>query len=224
MPVSLPTFIPFFGAFVTVRTRVSRRGEAHSSRSPDRSSAGSARPPVWAVGSAQDTTLARGARVHRLPPQRRSTCSRSASSTAAASSAPSPSRGGGRIRYEGGVPVEALAPDREPRAPIAVLYVLSRRRSSPACSRRGTAGRLMRRTASSSRRTTRSSISRAQFEAIGEEFFTGFEAVERIDRPGRLLLRLGTLAEGSRRTSSRARRRGSSPRRAGRSSPAAARA
>ena len=84
-----------------------RRGEARSSplagplrRRPRRGGGVGGR-----LGAEHD--LARRARQHRLPAQRRSTCSRSASSTAEPSSGPSRMSRRGWIRYENGIPVEA---------------------------------------------------------------------------------------------------------------------
>jgi len=123
VPVSLPTFIPFLGAFVTVR---------HAGLPPWRSALISLAGPlvgglsaaaVWAVGSARDSTwlvvLANigfllnafnalpigfldGGTVFRAISESRR----------------------GWIRYENGVPVEAVPPDREHAMLIAVLYGL----------------------------------------------------------------------------------------------------
>jgi len=123
VPVSLPTFIPFLGAFVTVR---------HAGLPPWRSALISLAGPlvgglsaaaVWAVGSARDSTwlvvLANigfllnafnalpigfldGGTVFRAISESRR----------------------GWIRCENGVPVEAVPPDREHAMLIAVLYGL----------------------------------------------------------------------------------------------------
>ena len=124
LPVTLPTFIPFFGAFVTVR---------HAGVPPWRSAlvslagpfaGGLAAAAVWAVGAAENSTLLvvlanigfllnlanlapiwifDGAAVWR----------------AVTHTWQMP-----RIRYENGVPVEALPPDREHAVIVAVLYFL----------------------------------------------------------------------------------------------------
>jgi Zn-dependent protease len=123
LPVTLPTFIPFFGAFVTVR---------HGGIAPWRSAlvslagpfvGGLAAAAVWAVGSARDTTwlvvlanigfllnafnllpigiLDGGAVFRAISNSRR-----------------------GWIRYENGIPVEAVPPDREHANLVMFLYVL----------------------------------------------------------------------------------------------------
>ncbi len=123
VPVSLPTFIPFFGAFVTVR---------HAGLPPWRSALISLAGPfvgglgaagAWAVGSARGVAwlvvlanigfllnafnllpigfLDGGSTVRAITESRR-----------------------GWIRYEHGVPVEAVAPDREHAVLIAFLYGL----------------------------------------------------------------------------------------------------
>lgn len=123
LPVSLPTFIPFLGAFVTVR---------HAGIPPWRSAlvslagpfaGGLAAAAVWAAGEAQNTTwlvvLANigfllnafnllpigfldGGTVMRAISQSRR----------------------GWIRHENGIPVEAMRPDREHAALIATLYAV----------------------------------------------------------------------------------------------------
>jgi Zn-dependent protease len=123
LPVTLPTFIPFLGAYVTVR---------HAGIPPWRSALVSLAGPfvgglgaaaVWAVGSARDATwlvvLANigfllnafnllpigfldGGSVFQAISQSRH----------------------GWIRYENRVPVEAVPPDREHATLITVLYVL----------------------------------------------------------------------------------------------------
>jgi Zn-dependent protease len=123
LPVTLPTFIPFLGAFVTVR---------HAGIPPWRRALVSLAGPfvgglgaaaVWAVGSAQNTVwllvlanigfllnafnllpigfLDGGAVFQAISQSRR-----------------------GWIRYENGIPVEAVPPDREHANLITVLYVL----------------------------------------------------------------------------------------------------
>jgi Zn-dependent protease len=123
LPVSLPTFIPFIGAFVTVR---------HAGIAPWRSAFISLAGPfvgglgaaaAWAVGSAQGTTwlvvlanigfllnaanllpigiLDGGAVFRAISASRR-----------------------GWIRYENGIPVEAVGPDQEHATLIAILYGL----------------------------------------------------------------------------------------------------
>jgi len=123
LPVTLPTFIPFLGAFVTVR---------HAGIPPWRRALVSLAGPfvgglgaaaVWAVGSAHNTVwllvlanigfllnafnllpigfLDGGAVFQAISQSRR-----------------------GWIRYEHGVPVEAVPPDREHANLITGLYVL----------------------------------------------------------------------------------------------------
>ena len=122
LAVTLPTFIPFIGAYVTVR---------HAGGPPWRSALVSLAGPfvgglgaaaVWAVGSAHDTTwlvvlanigfllnafnllpigfLDGGTVVRSISLSRR-----------------------GWIRYENGVPVEAVPPDREHANLVTFLYV-----------------------------------------------------------------------------------------------------
>jgi Zn-dependent protease len=123
LAVTLPTFIPFIGAYVTVR---------HSGGPPWRSALVSHAGPfvgglgaaaVWAVGSARDTTwlvvlanigfllnafnmlpigfLDGGSVFRGISASRR-----------------------GWIRYENGVPVEAMPPDREHANLVTFLYVV----------------------------------------------------------------------------------------------------
>jgi Zn-dependent protease len=124
VPVSLPTFIPFFGAFVTVQKAglTPWRSALISLAGPFVGGLGAA--AVWAVGSAQNsawlTSLANigfllnafnllpigfldGGTVWRAV---KDTWHRP------------------QIRFEGGVPVQAYAPDRESAARLATLYVL----------------------------------------------------------------------------------------------------
>jgi Zn-dependent protease len=123
LPVTLPTFIPFFGAFVTVRQGgiAPWRSALVSLAGPFVGGLGAA--AVWAVGSARDTVwlvvLANigfllnafnllpigfldGGSVFQAISQSRN----------------------GWIRYENRVPVEAVPPDREHATLITVLYVL----------------------------------------------------------------------------------------------------
>jgi Zn-dependent protease len=123
LPVTLPTFIPFFGAFVSVRQAgiAPWRSALVSLAGPFVGGLGAA--AVWAVGSARDTVwlvvLANigfllnafnllpigfldGGSVFQAISQSRH----------------------GWIRYENRVPVEAVPPDREHATLITVLYVL----------------------------------------------------------------------------------------------------
>jgi Zn-dependent protease len=123
LPVTLPTFIPFLGAFVTVRQGgiAPWRSALVSLAGPFVGGLGAA--AVWAVGSARDTVwlvvLANigfllnafnllpigfldGGSVFQAISQSRH----------------------GWIRYENRVPVEAVPPDREHATLITVLYVL----------------------------------------------------------------------------------------------------
>ena len=112
VPVSLPTFIPFIGAFVTVR---------HAGLPPWRSALVSLAGPfvgglgaagVWAVGEARNTTrLVVLANIGFLDG---GTVWRAVTDTWQRP----------RIRFENGVPVEALAPDRERAALVGAFYVL----------------------------------------------------------------------------------------------------
>jgi Zn-dependent protease len=123
LPVTLPTFIPFLGAFVTVR-----QGNIPPWRSAYIALAGPfvgglGAAAVWAVGSARDTIwlvvlanvgfllnafnllpigfLDGGTVFQSISLARR-----------------------GWIRFEKGIPVEAMAPDREHANLVLVLYVL----------------------------------------------------------------------------------------------------
>jgi Zn-dependent protease len=123
-PVSLPTFIPFFGAFVTVQ---------HAGLAPWRSALISLAGPfvgglgaaaVWAVGSAQNSTwlvvlanigfLLNAFNLLPIGFLDGGTVWRAVTDTWKRPS----------IRYEDGVPVQAYAPDRERAARLAMLYVL----------------------------------------------------------------------------------------------------
>jgi Zn-dependent protease len=122
VPVTLPTFIPGFGAFVTTRQEgvAPWRSALIALAGPFVGGLGAA--AVWAVGSAHDTTwlvvlanigfllnafnllpigfLDGGTVVRSISLSRR-----------------------GWIRYENGVPVEAVPPDREHANLITFLYV-----------------------------------------------------------------------------------------------------
>ena len=121
VPVSLPTFIPFFGAFVTVR---------HAGLPPWRSALISLAGPfvggigaavVWLIGEARDTTwlvvlanigfLLNAFNLLPIGFLDGGTVFRSISESRR-----------GWIRYENGVPVEAVGPDREHATLVAVLY------------------------------------------------------------------------------------------------------
>ncbi|HEY1565231.1 MAG TPA: site-2 protease family protein [Gaiellaceae bacterium] len=123
LPVSLPTFIPFFGAFVTVRNAgvAPWRSALVSLAGPFVGGLGAA--VVWAAGSARDSTwlvvlanigfllnafnllpigfLDGGSVFRAISDSRR-----------------------GWIRYENGIPIEAVGPDREHAKLIAVLYAV----------------------------------------------------------------------------------------------------
>jgi Zn-dependent protease len=124
VPVSLPTFIPFFGAFVTVQ---------NAGLSPWRSALISLAGPfvgglgaaaVWAVGSAQNTTwlvvlanigfLLNAFNLLPIGFLDGGTVWRAVTETWRRP----------QIRYEDGVPVQAYAPDKERAARLATLYVL----------------------------------------------------------------------------------------------------
>jgi Zn-dependent protease len=123
LPVTLPTFIPFFGAFVTVRQAgiAPWRSALVSLAGPFVGGLGAA--AVWAIGSAHNTVwlvvlanigfllnafnllpigfLDGGSVFQAISQSRR-----------------------GWIRYEHGVPVEAIPPDREHATLVTVLYLL----------------------------------------------------------------------------------------------------
>jgi Zn-dependent protease len=124
LPVTLPTFIPFLGAYVTVR---------HAGVLPWRSALVSLAGPfvggvgaaaVWAVGSARDITwlvvlanigfLLNAFNLLPIGFLDGGTVWRAVTDTWKRP----------RIRYEDGVPVQAYAPDRERAARLATLYVL----------------------------------------------------------------------------------------------------
>jgi Zn-dependent protease len=123
VPVTLPTFIPFIGAFVTVR-----QGGIAPWRSALISLAGPfvgglAAAAVWAAGSAQNTTwlvvlanigfLLNAFNLLPIGFLDGGTVFRSISMSRR-----------GWIRYENGIPVEAMSPDREHANLITFLYVL----------------------------------------------------------------------------------------------------
>ena len=122
--VSWPTFIPFFGAFVTIQhAGLTPWRDARSSPSQARS------PAAWRPPSSGPSVPSAGRRCSRCwrtsaSCSTPSTCSRSASSTAARSSAGSIGEAWRMpvIRFEGGVPVQAFAPDRARALAIAMLY------------------------------------------------------------------------------------------------------
>jgi Zn-dependent protease len=124
LPVTLPTFIPFLGAYVTVR---------HAGVPPWRSALVSLAGPfvgglgaaaVWAVGSARDITwlvvlanIGFLLNLFNLIPIGFLDGGAIWRSVTYTWQTP-------RIRYENGVPVEALPPDREHAALVGVLYFL----------------------------------------------------------------------------------------------------
>jgi Zn-dependent protease len=124
LSVSLPTFIPFFGAYVKVRqANLSPwRNALVSLAGPLAGGLGAA--AVWAVGSARDTHwlvelayigfLLNAANLLPVGFLDGGTVFRSISETWQRP----------RIRYENGVPVEASAPERGRAVQIATLYVL----------------------------------------------------------------------------------------------------
>lgn len=123
LPVTLPTFIPFFGAFVTVRQGgiAPWRSALISLAGPFVGGLGAA--AVWAVGSARDTVwlvvlanigfLLNAFNLLPIGFLDGGTVFRAISESRR-----------GWIRYENGVPVEAVPPDREHATLITVLYVL----------------------------------------------------------------------------------------------------
>jgi len=123
VPVTLPTFIPFIGAYVTVR---------HAGLPPWRSALISLAGPfvgglgaaaAWVVGSAQDTTwlvvlanigfLLNAFNLLPIGFLDGGTAARCISESRR-----------GWIRYEHGIPVEAVPPDREHAALVTTLYVV----------------------------------------------------------------------------------------------------
>jgi Zn-dependent protease len=123
VPVTLPTFIPFFGAFVTVRQGgiAPWRSALISLAGPFVGGLGAA--AVWAAGSARDTTwlivlanigfLLNAFNLLPIGFLDGGTVFRSISISRH-----------GWIRYENGIPVEAMPPDREHANLITLLYVL----------------------------------------------------------------------------------------------------
>jgi Zn-dependent protease len=123
VPVTLPTFIPFFGAFVTVRQGgiAPWRSALISLAGPFVGGLGAA--AVWAAGSARDTTwlivlanigfLLNAFNLLPIGFLDGGTVFRSISMSRH-----------GWIRYENGIPVEAMPPDREHANLITLLYVL----------------------------------------------------------------------------------------------------
>jgi Zn-dependent protease len=122
-PVSLPTFIPFIGAYVTVR---------HAGLPPWRSALISLAGPfvgglgataAWAIGSAHGTTwlvvlanigfLLNAFNLLPIGFLDGGTVARCISESRR-----------GWIRHENGIPVEAVPPDREHAALVTTLYVL----------------------------------------------------------------------------------------------------
>jgi Zn-dependent protease len=124
LPVSLPTFIPFLGAYVTVQ---------HGNLPPWRSAlvslagpfvGGLATAGVWAVGEARNTTwlvvLANlGFLLNAFNLLPIGFLDGGAVWRAVTDTWHRP-----RIRFENGVPMEALAPERERAVLVATLYVL----------------------------------------------------------------------------------------------------
>ena len=123
VPVTLPTFIPFFGAFVTVRQGgiAPWRSALISLAGPFVGGLGAA--AVWAAGSAQNTTwlvvlanigfLLNAFNLLPIGFLDGGTIFRAISMSRR-----------GWIRYENGIPVEAMPPDREHANLITFLYVL----------------------------------------------------------------------------------------------------
>jgi Zn-dependent protease len=121
LPVSLPTFIPFFGAFVTVRNAgvAPWRSALVSLAGPFVGGLGAA--VVWAAGSARDSTwlvvlanigfLLNAFNLLPIGFLDGGTVFRAISDSRR-----------GWIRYENGIPIEAVGPDREHAKLIAVLY------------------------------------------------------------------------------------------------------
>ncbi|MFZ0342909.1 MAG: site-2 protease family protein [Gaiellaceae bacterium] len=123
VPVSLPTFIPFLGAFVTTRQAglAPWRSALIALAGPFVGGLGAA--AVWAAGSAHDTTwlvvlanlgfLLNAVNLLPIGILDGGSVFRSISMSRR-----------GWIRYENAVPVEAVAPDREHANLITMLYVL----------------------------------------------------------------------------------------------------
>jgi Zn-dependent protease len=123
VPVTLPTFVPFIGAFVTTRQAglAPWRSGLIALAGPFVGGLGAA--AVWAVGSAHDTTwlvvlanigfLLNAANLLPIGILDGGSVVRSISMSRR-----------GWIRYENGVPVEAVPPDREHANLITALYAL----------------------------------------------------------------------------------------------------
>ena len=123
VPVTLPTFIPFFGAFVTTRQGgiAPWRSALISLAGPFVGGLGAA--AVWAAGSVRDTTwlvvlanigfLLNAFNLLPIGFLDGGTVFRAISMSRR-----------GWIRYEHGIPVEAMPPDREHANLITLLYVL----------------------------------------------------------------------------------------------------
>ena len=123
VPVTLPTFVPFIGAFVTTRQAglAPWRSALISLAGPFVGGLGAA--AVWAVGSARDTTwlvvlanigfLLNAFNLLPIGFLDGGTISQCISRSRR-----------GWIRYENGVPVEAYAPERTRAVQIAVSYVV----------------------------------------------------------------------------------------------------
>jgi Zn-dependent protease len=123
LPVTLPTFIPFFGAFVLVRQAgiAPWRSALISLAGPLVGGLGAA--AVWAVGSARDTVwlvvlanigfLLNAFNLLPIGFLDGGTAFQAISQTRR-----------GWIRYENGVPVEAVPPDPEHATLVTALYVL----------------------------------------------------------------------------------------------------
>jgi len=123
LPVTLPTFIPFFGAFVTHRQASAPwRGALIALAGPFVGGLGAA--AVWAAGSAQNTTwlvvlanigfLLNAFNLLPIGFLDGGTVWRAVKDTWTRP----------QIRYEIGVPMEALAPDRRRAAVLATLYAM----------------------------------------------------------------------------------------------------
>ena len=199
LKVSAPTFIPFFGAFVTIEkagltpwrnARISLAGPLFG---------GLAAAAVWAAGSARDSSMllvlaniAFLLNAFNLIPIGFLDGGQTLHAAREAWRAPV-------IRFEGAVPVQALAPDRT-RA-LAIIDALPRPRGPPRRRHaRDAAGR--RRALMDDRELLDRPHSdldelRAHTERIAEEFYEGFQAVEKIDRPAVTMFGSARVGEGS---------------------------
>ena len=226
--MSLPTFIPFFGAFVTIRHARARAvaERAHLARRPVRRRPRRGRRSGRSASTRDSTLLVVLANIGFLLNAFNllpigfldgGTISRSISRSRR-----------GWIRYENGVPVEAFPPDREhanarSRCCTSLLAAALVARPARHPAQRDALDDAGPRAPPDA--PQRSSISAAHSKAIAEEFFSGFEACREDRPPGGLVLRLG--ARAGRVAAVRARARDGAPlraRRAGRSSRAAGRA